>query len=898
MVKVLLIYLFLAVVSPQGFRRTESISDHAGALEEVQVWKIICDSISTPVPHPVTWFATHEGLFSYDGTRVARHPSSKVSVLRDLQFDPASGRLYSAGDSGIGWWEENPFGRMVYHPITEIPASEITKTFWRVRIASNGKVLFQNSNAIIVWDPQSGEYGTIRPTQWFRYMCAAGQDIYVQDGPILNIILPEGSLKPICGLDDRVMDIAECGGRTVLALENTGLVTLTPDGNTLPLDNRSNQVLAKAKVLSLAGYGSRLIVGTTSGGVFVTDSLGRIDDGFAPGQAVRNSTVLAVASDSRGDIWIGMEAGVARIDNSTKDFYLEDPGLGRVRAAVTLPDGRLLVGSNKGLFVQEGEAFRSIPGTTGSVWSVAALDDHIFVAHDRGLFSLDNNLALTPLYTGNGVLSIVPHPSEKGKYICGTYNGLCLFEKTTAGARFISRIDGYTGYCRYMRSSSDGYLWIRDSGFGFIRLRLDEKGTGVADRRDYKLLQKSGEPLFIAGSDDSLLFCCGGRAYSADAFGGDLKKDPDGTQLLAACGNGTAWLLQRDSCWWYGGCYGCGAVRKDRDGVYRNIGSILAGISGKHSFTEAFPIEDGCAVGYLNGVATCRGVCPRSEGLFVSRIEAHGARDRGVIALGNGNTRIPYYLNTVSVYVSGGNGSNFVDYRLSPDSKEWKTAPLADPIQLASLPYGRHEVEFRVSSAPEIRCAVTLRIRRPWYISAWAFAAYLLALLLLAAGIRNYYRKEARKAQEHARLKADLKSKSKDLANITFNSARRGSQLNAIRAMLVSGEAATRPSEVARISHETVRMIDSYLSDEGDWEKSEEYFNVIYDGLLERLKTKYPEMSKTDMKLCVYTKLNLSTKEIADIMNISPRSVEMARYRLRKRLGLPAGGDIAQIWAE
>lgn len=69
-------------------------------------------------------------------------------------------------------------------------------------------------------------------------------------------------------------------------------------------------------------------------------------------------------------------------------------------------------------------------------------------------------------------------------------------------------------------------------------------------------------------------------------------------------------------------------------------------------------------------------------------------------------------------------------------------------------------------------------------------------------------------------------------------------------------------------------------------------FNVIYDGLLEKLKNAHPGISKTDMKICVYTKLNLSTKEIADIMNISVRSVEMARYRLRKRLGLPPGQDI------
>ena len=176
--------------------------------------------------------------------------------------------------------------------------------------------------------------------------------------------------------------------------------------------------------------------------------------------------------------------------------------------------------------------------------------------------------------------------------------------------------------------------------------------------------------------------------------------------------------------------------------------------------------------------------------------------------------------------------------------------------------------------------------------SGWALLAYLAAIFGIITGIRGYYKRQAREARERAKLKADLKSKSKELANITFNSVKRNNQLNEIKNMLTSGDAAKKPSEITRISRETVRLIDSYLEDEGDWEKSEEYFNIIYDGLLEKLKSKYPGISKTDMKLCVYTKLNLSTKEIADLMNISVRSVEMARYRLRKRLGLPPGENI------
>lgn len=151
-----------------------------------------------------------------------------------------------------------------------------------------------------------------------------------------------------------------------------------------------------------------------------------------------------------------------------------------------------------------------------------------------------------------------------------------------------------------------------------------------------------------------------------------------------------------------------------------------------------------------------------------------------------------------------------------------------------------------------------------------------------------------KKVQEE-RLRFELKEKGKELANITFNNAKRNNQLKEIKELLTTGDDLHKASELARISKDTVKLINGFLEDESDWQSSEEYFNIIYDGLLDKLKSAYPDISKTDLKMCVYAKLNLSTKEIADIMSISPRSVEVARYRLRKRLGLSPGEDIASL---
>jgi DNA-binding CsgD family transcriptional regulator len=55
---------------------------------------------------------------------------------------------------------------------------------------------------------------------------------------------------------------------------------------------------------------------------------------------------------------------------------------------------------------------------------------------------------------------------------------------------------------------------------------------------------------------------------------------------------------------------------------------------------------------------------------------------------------------------------------------------------------------------------------------------------------------------------------------------------------------------------------------------------------LKKLKVKFPNLTNADLKVCAYLQLNLSTKEIAQLMNISVRGVDISRYRLRKKFQL------------
>jgi len=82
------------------------------------------------------------------------------------------------------------------------------------------------------------------------------------------------------------------------------------------------------------------------------------------------------------------------------------------------------------------------------------------------------------------------------------------------------------------------------------------------------------------------------------------------------------------------------------------------------------------------------------------------------------------------------------------------------------------------------------------------------------------------------------------------------------------------------------KLMTDTEKDEDDWNKFSLYFDQVHNNFLVTLKTKYPLLSATDLKMCAYLRLNLSSKEIAQLLNISPKGVEISRYRIRKKLGL------------
>jgi DNA-binding CsgD family transcriptional regulator len=131
--------------------------------------------------------------------------------------------------------------------------------------------------------------------------------------------------------------------------------------------------------------------------------------------------------------------------------------------------------------------------------------------------------------------------------------------------------------------------------------------------------------------------------------------------------------------------------------------------------------------------------------------------------------------------------------------------------------------------------------------------------------------------------------KSNDLANSTMNLIRKNEILIDIKnelGKLADNMRNDNHKEYAKKLQHVMTQINENIEHDNDWKKFEENFDNIHQNFMKRLGEQYKGLTMSDKKLCAYLKMNLVSKDIAPLLNISIRGVEISRYRLRKKLNL------------
>jgi DNA-binding CsgD family transcriptional regulator/F0F1-type ATP synthase membrane subunit b/b' len=145
------------------------------------------------------------------------------------------------------------------------------------------------------------------------------------------------------------------------------------------------------------------------------------------------------------------------------------------------------------------------------------------------------------------------------------------------------------------------------------------------------------------------------------------------------------------------------------------------------------------------------------------------------------------------------------------------------------------------------------------------------------------------------KLQNEIEHKSAQLASGTMAMMRKNNLLSSIKDELQTQKEKLGDQLPDKSYNKLIKLIEDGIEDEHEWEIFEQLYNEAHGNFFKRLKEEYPQLTPSDLRLCAYLRMNLSSKEIAPLLNISVRGVEERRYRLRKRLDLSTDQNLTEL---
>ncbi|WP_350292324.1 tetratricopeptide repeat protein [uncultured Croceitalea sp.] len=165
-------------------------------------------------------------------------------------------------------------------------------------------------------------------------------------------------------------------------------------------------------------------------------------------------------------------------------------------------------------------------------------------------------------------------------------------------------------------------------------------------------------------------------------------------------------------------------------------------------------------------------------------------------------------------------------------------------------------------------------------------------LVISLIGFYGIRQKLKRNKLEKEKVDAELEFKKKELTTHALNLARKNETLENLK---LKAQELREKENTASGYQQLIRTINFDLQDDNNWENFSRYFEEVHKDFNSNVKTKYPQVTSNELRLLALLKMNLSSKEIASILNISGEGIKKARYRLRKKLDITTEDSLQDL---
>lgn len=907
------------------------------------------------------FFANNEGLLTYDGKFWKNYPLPNKTILRSIAIGP-NNVIYAGGQGEIGFFSPNTMGFLTYTSLTPLlPEKERNfADIWDIELFGNA-VFFRVSDRKL-FELRNNIFSIYNPVSEWLFVKSIGGNLYAQDRTegLLhfkgNVWQPVVNSKLI-GNDAIVGMFTQHNGNLVAYTFQNKTFNIRND--TLYKTKNLLNLPQGANVFKAASVDDdTFVLATTTLGCLFVDVEGNLIQKISRQEGLQNNNALCVFRDKNKNIWTGLNNGISYIAYNSAIKWISPNKTNDVSGFTTwIFNNKLYIGSSEGAYsfpVKETRKdisflkgdFQLVKNSYGQTWRFNEVNQKLLMAHTNGCFTITDNNAIQiskdPGWLFLPLSSVVPSP----KIVTGTYMGLKMFSFENERFKDLGNLNGIFESFRFLAIDNKDRIWASHPYRGIYLLTLSEDGRSYNSQL---FTSENGLPSTLDNHvfkiSNRIIFATSNGAYEYDD---KTKMFMPSAFLTPYFGKMELRYMNEDeegNIWFCSGKkIGVFNFNKETKKLEANPiyfpelnGQVLSGFENVYPYNnQNIFIASERGIIHLNYEKYKK--IKNKPSIILSLVRAIGKTDSAIYA-GNNlksiNEKIPImqlpseYRSFYFEYSSPAYGiQNNIEYSFMLDGydKNWSSWTKKQEKEYTNLSHGQYTFKIKardnLGNESEIT-SYSVIVSPPWYRTKWAYGVYLTLLMLLLYGLyafqqhkidiqRKKFEEKQRQISilhqleiekneieiiklKNEKLENDIRLKTKELADTSMHLVERNEALLKVKEEL---QKLYKKTEGNHDVKKTLHLLHDVEKNNTNWEKFAGHFDEVSNDFIKKIKIKFPKLTKTDLKICTYLQLNLSSKEIAQLMNITVRGVEIQRYRLRKKLNLDQNQSLSAFLNE
>ncbi|RAR72932.1 triple tyrosine motif-containing protein [Flavobacterium aciduliphilum] len=872
------------------------------------------------------FFANNEGLLEYNGSNWTLYPSPNETIIRSVKV--IGDCIFTGCYMEFGYWKRQNNGRLKYFSLSKTIKNKILddEQFWSI-LTYDQWVLFQSLNRIYIYDTIKKTFSLITPKSSILKSFKTDSSIYYQTSMDGFFEIENGKSKLISNssifLKNKIVGVFNNNEELEFLTQKNGFFklsnnTIIPIKTTLDTDLQYSSVYSFQK---LANQG--FVIGTISNGIFITSRDKELLYHITQDKGLSNNTALSLFEDIDNNLWIGLDNGIncINLQSPIKSFSDNTGILGTVYAS-TVYKNKLYIGTNQGLFYksfQSNESFQFVSGTKGQVWSLFQYQDKLFCGHDSGTFLVDNGVA-NNIFSQSGTWKFETMPGRNDLIFQGNYFGISVLKKENGKWIYKNKLKGFDYSSRYFELTPNLEFYVSHEYKGIFRFHTDKSLQIAQGIFTYKnppkgknaSLVKYNNTIYYAYKQGVFKLNPITKSFIKDSVLSDVfKKGKYTTGKLIVDKYNKLWFFTKNYINYFTTGKLSTQLKKNIIPIPASLTNSMLGYENISQLTKSIYLigtTDGYYTLNLNDLSFKNysvSITSITKNKLNQNIINTSLFSEGEFSNDENNLTFNYSVPEYNKYINPE-----YQYLLKGIQDDWSDWNSKTSVNFKNLPPGSYVFKVRAKIAntnPKNIVSYKFTILKPWYTNNFALLLYFLLAIYIAYFINKTYKvyyqrqreklieennllleiKELENNQQLMKLKneqltKDVDSKSKELAVSTMNLIKKNELLSVIKEDLKKTS-----EEGNRNIKSVISTINKNIKEEDNWNIFREAFDTADKDFLKKVKSAHPSLTPNDLRLCAYLRLNLSSKEVAPLLNISVRSVEIKRYRLRKKMDLP-----------